>query len=158
MQREYRGHSRDVVDPSAERRTIALERAFERAELNKTELLQSQEMLNGEAFGQLLGLSRATIDNRRVEGKLLALEFGAKRGFRYPRWQRKLLEERDTRAAFEAVLTALKPVSAWSRYRFLTQVAPALAGRTPLEALIARESDRVLAAATSWARGEQGGA
>jgi hypothetical protein len=159
MQRDYRGHPHGAVDPSvADRSTVALERAFARAELSKTELLLSDEMLSGEALGQLLGLSRATIDNRRVEGKLLALEFGAKRGFRYPRWQCELFDERDTRAHFEAVLAVLKPVGAWSRYRFFTQGVPALAGRTPLEALKAGEGDRVVAAATTWARGEQGGA
>jgi hypothetical protein len=158
MQREYRGHPHEVIDPrAAEHRTVALERAFKRAELSKTELLLSEEMLSGEALGRLLGLSRATIDNRRVEGKLLALEFGAKRGFRYPRWQCELFDERGTRAHFEAVLAVLKSVGAWSRYRFFTQGVPALAGRTPLEALKAGEGDGVIAAATTWARGEQGG-
>lgn len=136
----------------------ALERAFERAEVSKAELLQSPEMLSGEDLGKELGLSRTTIDNRRVEGKLLALEFGSKRGFRYPRWQRELLEERSTREQFETVLEHLKSVGAWSRYRFFTQSAPVLHGKTPLEALRAGAADRVLAAADTWARGEQGGA
>jgi hypothetical protein len=135
----------------------ALERAFARAEMSKAEILKSPEMLNGEDLGRELGLSRATIDNRRLDGKLLALEFGTKRGFRYPRWQRELLEESRTREQFEAVLERLTSVGAWSRYRFFTQSAPMLGGKTPLEALRAGAGDRVIAAADTWARGEQGG-
>ena len=141
-----------------ERLSAALERAFERAEISKAELLKSPEMLSGEDLGRELGLSRATIDNRRIDGKLLALEFGSKRGFRYPRWQRELVEERSTREQFEAVLEHLKSVGAWSRYRFFTQKAPALEGETPLKALRAGAAERVLAAADTWVRGEQGGA
>jgi len=104
-----------------------------------------------------LGLSRATVDNRRQEGKLLALEFGSKRGFRFPQWQRDLVEERDTRASFEAVLNGLAAVGPWSRYRFFVQSSPQLEGRTPVEALRAGEGEAVLRAAESWAQGEQGG-
>lgn len=140
------------------RNMAALERAFARAEVSKAELLNSPEMLNGEDLGLELGLSRTTIDNRRLEGKLLALEFGTKRGFRYPRWQRELLEESRTREQFEAVLERLKSVGAWSRYRFFMQSAPALGGKTPLEALQAGATDDLIAAAETWGRGEQGGA
>src|SRR5882757_8406914 len=78
----------------------ALRTAAARAEANKLELLKSPEMLNGEDLSVELGLSRATVDNRRVVGKLLALEFGSKRGYRYPRWQRELLQEGARRVAF----------------------------------------------------------
>jgi len=143
---------------SVTRNVAALERAFARAEVSKAELLNSPDMLNGEDLGRALGLSRTTIDNRRVEGKLLALEFPTKRGFRYPRWQRELVEERQTREQFEAVLERLRTVGDWSRYRFFMQNAPALNGRTPLEALRAGATDEVIAEAETWARGEQGGA
>jgi biotin operon repressor len=135
----------------------ALARAFDRAEERKSELLQRADMLNGEQLAAELGLSRATVDNRRQEGKLLALEFGSKRGFRFPQWQRDLVEERDARASFEAVLHRLAAVGAWSRYRFFVQSSPQLEGRTPVEALRAGEGEAVLLAAESWARGEQGG-
>ena len=104
-----------------------------------------------------LGLSRATVDNRRQEGKLLALEFGSKRGFRFPQWQRDLVEERDVRASFEAVLNRLAQVGPWSRYRFFVQSSPELDGRTPVEALRAGEGAAVLHAAETWAQAEQGG-
>jgi biotin operon repressor len=135
----------------------ALTRAFDRAEESKVELLQRADMLNGEQLATELGLSRATVDNRRQEGKLLALEFGSKRGFRFPQWQRDLVEERDTRASFEAVLHRLAEVGPWSRYRFFVQSSPRLEGRTPVEALRAGEGEAVLQAAESWAQGEQGG-
>jgi hypothetical protein len=76
----------------------------------------------------------------------------------YPRWQREWVEERRTRDQFEAVLDRMRSVGAWSRYRFFTQSAPALGGKTPLAALRADATDDVIAAAETWARGEQGGA
>lgn len=135
----------------------ALARAFDRAEERKVNLLQRADMLNGEQLAAELGLSRATVDNRRQEGKLLALEFGAKRGFRFPQWQRDLVEERDIRASFEAVLNRLACVAPWSRYRFFVQSSAELGGRTPAEALRAGEGEAVLLAADTWAKGEQGG-
>jgi hypothetical protein len=135
----------------------ALALAFARAEDTKVELLKSPDMLNGEELGAELGLSRATVDNRRVAGKLLALEFGAKRGYRFPRWQRELVQEREIRGAFEAALERLAGVGPWSRYRFFVQQAPELDGLTPVEALRAGDGAAVLRAAESWAQGEQGG-
>jgi biotin operon repressor len=135
----------------------ALAQAFDRAEERKVNLLQRADMLNGEQLAAELGLSRATVDNRRQEGKLLALEFGAKRGFRFPQWQRDLLEEPDIRASFEAVLNRLAPAEPWSRYRFFVQSSPELDGRTPVEALRAGEGEAVLRAAESWTQGDQGG-
>ena len=135
----------------------ALARAFDRAEERKVNLLKRADMLNGEQLAAELGLSRATVDNRRQEGKLLALEFGAKRGFRFPQWQRDLVEERDTRASFEAVLNQLASAEPWSRYRFFVQSSPELGGRTPVEALRAGEGEAVLHAAETWTHGEQGG-
>jgi len=139
------------------RNAAALAQAFDRAEERKVELLKRADMLNGEQLAAELGLSRATVDNRRQEGKLLALEFGSKRGFRFPQWQRDLVEEPDIRASFEAVLNRLAPVGPWSRYRFFVQSSPELDGRTPVEALRAGKGEAVLHAAQSWAHGEQGG-
>ena len=163
MQRHYDSGTIDRPEAAEEARSqarnlAALERAFARAEVSKAEILKSPDMLSGEDMGRELGLSRATVDNRRLEGKLLALELGTKRGFRYPRWQRELLEERRTRDPYEAALDRLRSVGAWSRYRFFTQGSPALGGKTPLEALRAGATDDVIAAAETWAQGEQGGA
>jgi hypothetical protein len=136
----------------------ALGIAFARAEESRVELMKSPDMLSGGELGAELGLSRATVDNRRVAGKLLALEFGAKRGFRFPRWQRELVLQGEIRSSFEAVLERLADVGPWSRYRFFLRSAPELDGRTPVEELRAGHADAVLRAAESWAEGEQGGA
>ena len=146
-----------VQAPLPGKNAAALAQAFDRAEERKVNLLQRADMLNGEQLAAELGLSRATVDNRRQEGKLLALEFGAKRGFRFPQWQRDLLEEPDVRASFEAVLNRLAPVGPWSRYRFFVQSSPELDGRTPVEALRAGAGEAVLHAAESWTQGDQGG-
>jgi biotin operon repressor len=145
---------RDSMPPA---NVDALATAYARAEESKVELLKRADMLNGEQLAAELGLSRATVDTRRQEGKLLALEFGSKRGFRFPQWQRDLVEERDIRESFEAVLNRLAPVGPWSRYRFFVQNSPELGGRTPIEALRAGEGEAVLHAAESWVAGEQGG-
>jgi hypothetical protein len=135
----------------------ALERAFERAEHSKLQVLQRPDMLNGETLAAQLGLSRATVDNRRQAGTLLALDLGSKRGFRYPGWQSGLLEEQHRRNTYERVLKRLKSVGAWSRYRFMTQHSPALHGKSPLDALLDGADDAVLRAADTWAAQEQGG-
>ena len=142
-------------DPLPTATLEALRDAFARADINKVELFRSPDMLSGDAFGQLLGVSRATIDNRRVAHKLLALELESKRGYRFPRWQVELVNNR--RAAFEAVLQVLAPMGAWQRYRFFVQQSPELEGSTPIEALRAGQFESVVAAARSWAEGEQGG-
>src|ERR1700676_3885368 len=70
--------------PLPGKNAAALAQAFERAEERKVNLLKRADMLNGEQLAAELGLSRATVDNRRQEGKLLALEFGTKRGVSLP--------------------------------------------------------------------------
>jgi hypothetical protein len=135
----------------------ALAQAFARAELTKVEMLQRPDMVNGEVLAQELGVSRATVDNRRVAGQLLALEFPSKRGFRYPLWQRDLILNDNSRSLFEAVLERLAGLGPWSRYRFFTQETPALAGQSPLQVLVAGRGEAVLDAADNWAQGEQGG-
>jgi hypothetical protein len=135
----------------------ALAQAFLRADLTKIEMLRRPDMVNGEVLAQELGVSRATVDNRRIAGQLLALEFPSKRGFRYPLWQRDLILNDNSRGLFEAVLERLASLGPWSRYRFFTQDAPALAGQSPLQVLVAGRSESVLNAADSWVQGEQGG-
>jgi hypothetical protein len=135
----------------------ALERAQARARVAKVELLKRADMLTGAQLAERLGLTRATVDKRRIEGKLLALDFGTKRGFRYPAWQSDLVQDAGARSTFERVLHSLGEEGAWSRYRFLTQAAPALGGVCPTEALRAGRGEEVLRAAQIWASGEQGG-
>jgi hypothetical protein len=147
----------DAEDAIAPENEDALERAEARATAAKVELLKRPDMLAGAQLAERLGLTRATVDKRRTEGKLLALDFGTKRGFRYPAWQSDLVQDAGARAAFEQALESLAEEGAWSRYRFFTQAAPALGGITPIEALRLGRRDEVLRAAQIWAAGEQGG-
>jgi hypothetical protein len=135
----------------------ALKRAQARAAVAKMDLLKRADMLTGAQLAERLGLTRATVDKRRTERKLLALDFGTKRGFRYPAWQGDLVQDADARATFEQVLHLLGAEGNWSQYRFLTQVAPVLGGINPTDALRAGRRDEVLRAAESWAAGAQGG-
>ncbi len=136
----------------------ALERAFARADIAQANLAKRSDMLTGEQIATKLGLSRATVDNRRVAGRMLAVDLGTKRGVRYPDWQAEWLADATRRAAFESTLHALGEVGASSKYRFFTQVAPALGGRTPAEALNAGDAHDVIQVAKIWGSGEQGGA
>ena len=135
----------------------ALERAQARAAVAKVDLLKRADMLTGAQLAERVGLTRATVDKRRTEGKLLALDFGTKRGLRYPAWQGDLVQDADARATFEQVLRSFGEEGAWSRYRFLTQAAPALGGVSPAEVLRAGRREEVLRAAEICAAGEQGG-
>ena len=78
-------------------------------------------MLTGAQMRERIGLTRATVDKRRTEGKLLALDFGTKRGVRYPAWQGDLVQNVDARATYEQVLRELGGEGAWSRYRPLSR-------------------------------------
>jgi len=152
-----------AVVPGAEGEEIpaenqeALERAQARATVAKVDLLKRADMLTGAQLAERLGLTRATVDKRRTEGKLLALDFGTKRGFRYPAWQGDLVQDAEARATFEQVLRSLGEEGVWSRYRFLTQAAPTLGGVSPTEALRTGRGEEVLRAAEIWAAGEEGG-
>ena len=135
----------------------AIERAFLRADAERAELVRRPDMLTGDQVATRLGLSRATVANRRREGRMLALDLGTKRGLRYPQWQCALVASSSTRDAFEGALRALGSTGAWSAYRFFTQPSPALGGRSPLTALRAGETAGAKSAAATWATGEQGG-
>ena len=137
--------------------SAALERAFARADESHAALANRTDMVTGDAIAERLRLSRATVDNRRNAGKLLALELGTKRGVRYPEWQCEFLTDPSTRSAYESTLRTLGSMGAPAKYRFFTQAAPALGGRTPIEALRAGEYTGVADAARTWRAGEQGG-
>jgi hypothetical protein len=107
-------------------------------------------MLSAEAFAELLGVSRVTVNTRRQNGQVLGLD-GAKRGFRFPKWQ---LDENGLPFAILPTLYEELGNSAWAVYRFLVSPHGALNGRTGLEALQRGRTDEVVAAAKSVARGD----
>jgi hypothetical protein len=104
------------------------------AAASPAEALQHADMLTGEALAQRLGVSRATVALRRTAGRLLALESGAKRGFRYPAWQVPCLRDPGIRGAFEEALRVLAPRGPWVTYRFFTEPSAPDRG-TPLQRL-----------------------
>jgi excisionase family DNA binding protein len=134
-------------------REQAIEQAFGRGDERRAAILRDPALLTGEAAAERLGVSRETINKRAQQGKLLALQFG-KRGKRYPQWQ---FEDGVAGAPLESVLVVLRSADAWQRYRFFTQLQPALGGRTPVEALRQGMADRVIRAAEGWFAGDQGG-
>lgn len=127
----------------------ALAAARERGRRRVAEILAEDDMLSAEAFADLLGVSRVTVNTKRQNGQVLGLD-GAKRGFRFPSWQL----DRDGRPY--AALPKLHEVlaDAWAVYRFLVTPHGALGGRTALEALKRGQADDVIAAAEGVARGD----
>lgn len=127
----------------------ALAAARERGRLRASEILNGEEMLPAEAFAELLGVSRVTINAKRQRHEVLALD-GAKRGFRFPAWQ--VDENGKPFAAIPQLFERLGD-SPWTVYRFLVQHHPELEGRTALELLRRGRAEEVLEAAESVASG-----
>ncbi|MDK1492826.1 XRE family transcriptional regulator [Sinorhizobium sp. 7-81] len=138
----------DVPEPDDELQ-VALAAARERGRRRVADILAEDDMLSAEAFANLLGVSRVTVNTKRQNGQVLGLD-GAKRGFRFPSWQL----DRDGRPY--AALPKLHEVlgGAWAVYRFLITPHGALNGRTGLNALKRDRADEVVAAAEGIARGE----
>lgn len=138
----------DVADPDAELQA-ALAGARERGRRRVAEILAEDDMLSAEAFAELLGVSRVTINTKRQNGQVLGLD-GAKRGFRFPAWQL----DRDGRPY--AALPRLHDIlgSAWAVYRFLVSPHGTLDGRTGIDALKRRQDDDMIAAAEGIAQGD----
>jgi hypothetical protein len=138
----------EVPEPDDELQA-ALAAARERGRRRVAEILAEDDMLSAEAFADLLGVSRVTVNTKRQNGQVLGLD-GAKRGFRFPSWQL----DRDGRPY--AALPKLHEIlgGAWAVYRFLVTPHGALDGRTGLDALKRGQDEEVLAAAESVARGD----
>lgn len=127
----------------------ALAAARDRGRRRVAEILCEDDMLSAEAFANLLGVSRVTVNTKRQNGQILGLD-GAKRGFRFPSWQL----DRDGRphTAFPKLHQILG--GAWAAYRFLVTPHGALNGRTGLDALKRGQDEEVIAAAEGVAHGD----
>ncbi len=137
------------------RNVAALERAFERGERSKAEILAQPDMLTGQQLAKLLGMSRATVDLRRQQDKLLAVDFGSKRGVRYPAWQAEILLDPDKRKVFEQALAKLSKLSPWSRYRFFMMSSAALGSSSPMHRFKNAAYEKIVEAAEAWAEGDE---
>lgn len=128
----------------------ALGRARDRGRIRAAQILDAPEMLSADTFAERLGVSRMTVNSRRLRNELLGLD-GAKRGFRFPDWQ----VDEDGKA-FDAMprLFELLGPSPWTVYRFLVQRHNVLDGESAKDALRRGDSQAVLDAAESIARGD----
>jgi hypothetical protein len=127
----------------------ALTAARARGRHRAAEILAGEEMLSADAFAELLGVSRVTVNAKRQKHEVLALE-GARRGFRFPAWQ--LDENGRPFAALPQIFDRLGD-SPWTVYRFLVQQHSELDGQSALDALRRGRDDEVFAVAESVARG-----
>jgi hypothetical protein len=125
----------------------ALAAARDRGRLRAAEILGAEDMLSAEAFAQVLGTTRVTVNTKRQSGQILGLD-GAKRGFRFPLWQL----DAEGRPFAELAVLHERLGGAWAVYRFLVQPHGELDGLTGREALERGKSTAVLRAADSVAR------
>lgn len=123
--------------------------ARERGQHRVAQILAEDDMLTAEAFADLLGVSRVTVNTKRQHGQVLGVD-GAKRGFRFPAWQL------DREGRPYAALPKLHEIlgGAWAVYRFLVTPHGSLDGRTGLDALKRGQDADVVAAAEGIARGD----
>ena len=138
-----------VGEPDADLKA-ALKEARARGKRRVSEIVAADDMLTAEAFADLLGVSRVTVNSRRQNGQLLGID-GAKRGFRFPAWQLD-----DDGRPFEALpeLQQILGGSAWAVYRFLVTPQSGLNGLTGLDALRSKKPDEVIEAAKGIAHGD----
>lgn len=109
----------------------ALQQARERGRTRVAEILAGEDMLSAAAFATFVGTSRMTINTWRERHQVLGLD-GARRGFRFPKWQ--VGDDGKPFAALPALFERLGD-SPWAVYRFLVQHHPELDGLTGREAL-----------------------
>lgn len=127
----------------------ALQAARARGRLRAADVLAEEDMLGADAFAELLGVSRVTVNAKRQRHEVLALD-GARRGYRFPAWQ---LDQNGKPFAAIPHLFARFGDSPWTVYRFLIQRHAELEGATALEALRHGRTEQVLEAADSVATG-----
>jgi len=141
------------ADPNdADDLDAALAAARERGHLRVAEILAGDEMLSADAFAELLGVSRVTVNAKRQRHEVLAVD-GARRGFRFPAWQ--VDENGKPFAAIPQLFEKLGD-SPWTVYRFLVQRHPELEGATGVDALRQGRGEDVLETAESLAAGAIG--
>jgi len=126
----------------------ALEAARLRGGARVAAILRGEDMLSADEFGNLMGVSRVTVNQKRQRREVLALE-GARRGFRFPEWQ--IGPDGKPFGALPQLFDRLGG-SPWAVYRFLVQHHPELGGLTGVEALRRGQATEVIDAAESTLR------
>jgi hypothetical protein len=126
----------------------ALRKAGERGQSRVAEILSGNDMLSADAFANLLGTTRVTVNAKRRNNQVLGLE-GAKRGFRFPQWQ--VGPDGKPFGALPKLFERLGN-DGWAVYRFLVQRHPELDGLSGREALQRGMTEQAIEAAESVAR------
>jgi hypothetical protein len=126
----------------------ALTKARERGQNRVAEILNGEDMLSADAFANLLGTTRTTVNAKRQKRQILGLE-GAKRGFRFPQWQ--IGRDGKPFSTLPELFDRLGD-DAWAVYRFLVQRHPELDGMSGREALQQGKTKQAVEAAESVAR------
>jgi hypothetical protein len=126
----------------------ALTTARERGKNRMAEILSGEDMLSADAFANLLGTTRMTVNAKRQKRQLLGLE-GAKRGFRFPQWQ--VGQDGKPFGTLPELFNRLGD-DGWAVYRFLVQRHPELDGLSGREALEQGKTKQAIEAAESVAR------
>jgi hypothetical protein len=132
------------VDPFVE--------AMARGATRKRELMKrAGGGLTSSQVGRALGITRQAVDKRRSRNGLLAVPSGSG-DYLYPACQ---FSAGGVLAGLEAVLQSFSLQNPWTQLSALLSPAPALSGRSLLDALKAGEVEKVAALAASL--GEQAG-
>jgi len=127
--------------------------AMLRGQLAKRELLDAGGgALSSAEVAQLLGVSRQTVNNRRLKGRLIGVP-SARGDYEYPVWQ---FGAGGVLPGLERVLLALRDHQPWTQISYMLNPDARLGDCTPLEALRQGRVDDVVAAASMY--GEQGAA
>jgi len=141
-----------IEEPASSQDTTELQEALKaarhRGDVRVAQILDSEDMLSAEDFAHLLGTTRVTVNAKRQKRQLLGLE-GAKRGFRFPRWQ--IGTNGRPFSALPDLFDRLGD-DAWAVYRFLLQHHSELDGLTGRDALEQGKSKEAVEAAESIAR------
>lgn len=150
--RPFDGQAPGTAKPIAAERADdlqgALAAARDRGRVRVADILRGDDMLSAEEFAMLIGTSRVTVNAKRQNKQVLGLD-GAKRGFRFPKWQ----INRDGKPFPELPeLFDRLGDSPWAVYRFLVQHHPELDGLTGRDALSRGRSAEVIEVAESVVR------
>jgi len=127
--------------------------AMLRGQLAKRELLDAGGgALSSAEVAHLLGVSRQTVNNRRLKGRLIGVPT-ARGDYEYPVWQ---FAAGGVLPGLERVLMAMRDHHPWTQISYMLNADVRLGERTPLEVLRQGRVDDVVAAASMY--GEQGAA
>lgn len=127
--------------------------AMLRGQLAKRSLLQAGGgTLSSAEVARLLGVSRQTVNNRRIRGRLIGVPSG--RGdYEYPAWQ---FGDGAVLPGLERVLLALRDHHPWTQISYMLNPDSRLGDDVPLDVLRRGRVDDVVAAASMY--GEHGAA